>query len=148
MMLRYLFFFFQAEDGIRDIGVTGVQTCALPIFIELANHTLLLAKHGREIAVDDSAAPIVDAGAVIGAVLVFRDITERKRAFEALAQTDRRKSEFLAILGHELRSPLSAVLHGAQAMHTRPGDPVAVETASGVILRQARQLARLVEELL
>src|SRR3712207_8736587 len=27
-----LFFFFQAEDGIRDIGVTGVQTCALPIF--------------------------------------------------------------------------------------------------------------------
>src|SRR5581483_12159914 len=28
-----LFFFFQAEDGIRDIGVTGVQTCALPIYI-------------------------------------------------------------------------------------------------------------------
>src|SRR3712207_6260035 len=28
------FFFFQAEDGIRDIGVTGVQTCALPIFFE------------------------------------------------------------------------------------------------------------------
>src|SRR3712207_8765526 len=28
---RRLFFFFQAEDGIRDIGVTGVQTCALPI---------------------------------------------------------------------------------------------------------------------
>src|SRR3712207_7408525 len=28
----YAFFFFQAEDGIRDIGVTGVQTCALPIF--------------------------------------------------------------------------------------------------------------------
>src|SRR5258707_7571475 len=30
-MVRDLFFFFQAEDGIRDIGVTGVQTCALPI---------------------------------------------------------------------------------------------------------------------
>src|SRR3712207_8418769 len=29
----FLVFFFQAEDGIRDIGVTGVQTCALPIFI-------------------------------------------------------------------------------------------------------------------
>src|SRR3712207_7619676 len=28
----HMFFFFQAEDGIRDIGVTGVQTCALPIF--------------------------------------------------------------------------------------------------------------------
>jgi len=30
------FFFFQAEDGIRDIGVTGVQTCALPIFKKAA----------------------------------------------------------------------------------------------------------------
>src|SRR3712207_7199246 len=35
MVVRFrLFFFFQAEDGIRDIGVTGVQTCALPIFID------------------------------------------------------------------------------------------------------------------
>src|SRR3712207_7632892 len=30
--VRTVFFFFQAEDGIRDIGVTGVQTCALPIY--------------------------------------------------------------------------------------------------------------------
>ena len=30
---KIIFFFFQAEDGIRDIGVTGVQTCALPISI-------------------------------------------------------------------------------------------------------------------
>ena len=30
-LLYVFFFFFQAEDGIRDIGVTGVQTCALPI---------------------------------------------------------------------------------------------------------------------
>src|SRR2546430_2623130 len=32
----YFFFFFQAEDGIRDLTVTGVQTCALPIFRETA----------------------------------------------------------------------------------------------------------------
>src|SRR5258707_9067973 len=32
MLYVYFFFFFQAEDGIRDIGVTGVQTCALPIY--------------------------------------------------------------------------------------------------------------------
>src|SRR3712207_6988294 len=30
--VEFFFFFFQAEDGIRDIGVTGVQTCALPIY--------------------------------------------------------------------------------------------------------------------
>src|SRR3712207_5530524 len=44
----YFFFFFQAEDGIRDIGVTGVQTCALPIlflvsFAALAQSDRLLA---------------------------------------------------------------------------------------------------------
>src|SRR5947209_13388053 len=33
--LFFFFFFFQAEDGIRDIGVTGVQTCALPILQNL-----------------------------------------------------------------------------------------------------------------
>src|SRR3712207_8807834 len=38
------FFFFQAEDGIRDIGVTGVQTCALPILQEL----VLAARHAKE----------------------------------------------------------------------------------------------------
>ena len=31
VVIVYMCFFFQAEDGIRDIGVTGVQTCALPI---------------------------------------------------------------------------------------------------------------------
>src|SRR2546426_8939830 len=35
MSLLFSFFFFQAEDGIRDYKVTGVQTCALPIFIDL-----------------------------------------------------------------------------------------------------------------
>src|SRR3712207_7508044 len=46
---RYLFFFFQAEDGIRDIGVTGVQTCALPIFAEaqLAEVVQALGDVGR-----------------------------------------------------------------------------------------------------
>src|SRR2546430_8352346 len=35
MCLVFVFFFFQAEDGIRDLTVTGVQTCALPIFTRL-----------------------------------------------------------------------------------------------------------------
>src|SRR3712207_7394773 len=40
---RFFFFFFQAEDGIRDIGVTGVQTCALPIFERRADGKRSLA---------------------------------------------------------------------------------------------------------
>src|SRR5205085_8714574 len=36
--ILFVFFFFQAEDGIRDLTVTGVQTCALPIFRQLPRH--------------------------------------------------------------------------------------------------------------
>src|SRR5258707_278556 len=38
--LSMIFFFFQAEDGIRDIGVTGVQTCALPISVDMIDDSL------------------------------------------------------------------------------------------------------------
>ncbi|HVJ82888.1 MAG TPA: PAS domain S-box protein, partial [Planctomycetia bacterium] len=51
------------------------------IVVGLANHTILIARDGAERPIDDSAAPIRDAtGAIGGAVLVFRDVTERKRA--------------------------------------------------------------------
>src|SRR2546422_5754462 len=47
-LLAFVFFFFQAEDGIRDVAVTGVQTCALPIFdfdVSLASeHELATAR--------------------------------------------------------------------------------------------------------
>src|SRR5947209_10949910 len=42
LCVYFFFFFFQAEDGIRDIGVTGVQTCALPILISGALAYLFL----------------------------------------------------------------------------------------------------------
>src|SRR5262245_35361290 len=49
--------------------------------VGLANHTILVSKNGTERAIDDSAAPIVDTqGRLIGVVLVFRDITEQRRA--------------------------------------------------------------------
>ncbi len=49
--------------------------------VGLANHTVLISKDGTERPIDDSAAPIRDdAGAVVGAVLVFRDVTERREA--------------------------------------------------------------------
>jgi two-component system, cell cycle sensor histidine kinase and response regulator CckA len=51
------------------------------IIIGLANHTLLIGRHGREIPIDDSGAPIRNAdGHVTGVVLIFRDIAERYRA--------------------------------------------------------------------
>src|SRR5258707_6980627 len=44
-----LFFFFQAEDGIRDIGVTGVQTCALPIYAKRHRCYAVFTRHEREL---------------------------------------------------------------------------------------------------
>ena len=57
------------------------------VIVGLANHTILIARDGTERPIDDSAAPIRDAdGKMIGAVLVFRDITARRKAEEGLAE--------------------------------------------------------------
>lgn len=53
------------------------------MIVGLANHTVLITRTGAEIAVDDSGAPIKDTdGKILGAVLIFRDITERRAAEE------------------------------------------------------------------
>ena len=58
------------------------------LILGLANHTLLVRKDGTEVSIDDSGAPIRDAdGKIMGAVLVFRDITERRRTEEALQKS-------------------------------------------------------------
>src|SRR3712207_1779707 len=58
MRVRNFFFFFQAEDGIRDIGVTGVQTCALPIFI-LALYAALRRAEAANTPIDTAVDPAV-----------------------------------------------------------------------------------------
>ena len=74
----------------------------------LANHTVLIARDGTERPIDDSAAPIRDeAGAPVGAVLVFRDVTERKRAEEAQAERGRLAA---------LRADVAMVLAGGDGL--------------------------------
>ncbi|MGA8145860.1 MAG: PAS domain S-box protein [Candidatus Acidiferrales bacterium] len=59
--------------------------------VGLADHTLLLSKKGAEFDIEDSAAPIVtDGGEKLGVVLVFRNITERKRTEDALRVSEDR----------------------------------------------------------
>ena len=88
--------------------------------VSLPAETILISKNGTKIPIDDSAAPIKDdQDRITGAVLIFRDITERKQAIEArqkqveqeqlvaqLAEINQLKNEFLNLLSHELRSPL------------------------------------------
>ena len=86
---------------------------------------------------------------------VIIDITERKRAEEQikaanlqLAEADRRKNEFLAVLSHELRNPLAPIRNSVYILeHAAPGGEQAVR-ARQVIDRQAQHMARLIEDLL
>jgi PAS domain S-box-containing protein len=89
----------------------------------LPPETILITKDGIEIPIDDTASPIKDdKDEITGAVLVFRDITERKRGIEArqkqieqeqlvaqLEEINELKNDFLNLVSHELRSPLSNI---------------------------------------
>ena len=81
-----------------------------------------------------SAAPLYDEqGQVRGAVASVLDVTDRKRAEEALREADRRKDEFLATLSHELRNPLAPLLNGIHLMRvaSEPGEARAAQGARG-----------------
>ena len=69
----------------------------------MKNHTMLIRKDGSKIAVADSAAPIRSVqGRLLGAIIVFRDVTREN-------ELDRAKSEFVSLASHQLRTPLSAI---------------------------------------
>src|SRR5690606_40206238 len=56
--IHFIYFFFQAEDGIRDFHVTGVQTCALPIYTGHAC-ALLGGTHTAAVVADPQFDPVV-----------------------------------------------------------------------------------------
>ncbi|MBM4355248.1 MAG: response regulator [Deltaproteobacteria bacterium] len=83
------------------------------IAVELANHTLLLAHDGVERAIADSGAPIRNArGEVIGVVLVFRDVTERRRFEEEMVRAQKLESVRLLAAGiaHDFNNLLAGIL--------------------------------------
>jgi signal transduction histidine kinase/ActR/RegA family two-component response regulator len=78
----------------------------------------------------------------------LRDLLARQHdLLRRLADADRRKDEFLAMLGHELRNPLASI-HNALHVVRQGGEPEGVERQHAVIERQARNLARIVDDLL
>ncbi len=89
-------------DKVRRLGTV----------VGLANHTFLVARDGTEICIDDSGAPIRDSsGEMIGVVLVFRDITERRMSEGALMRAEKLAAagRLAATVAHEVNNPLEGL---------------------------------------
>ncbi len=132
--------------------------------------TLRLSRDGRPIDVALTMSPIRDPGGqIVGASTIARDITELKQArdkeqqlvreleeehaqlIEAhaqLADADRRKDEFLAMLAHELRNPLAPIHNGVHLLRRAELADPALCQARDIIYRQTAHLARIVDDLL
>ena len=154
----------QREDDKEAIENPNMHAIRVGEIVGLANHTVLIGKDGRLMTVDDSASPIRNAnGEVIGGVLVFRDVTERRKEQRELAEAQalaqsvivelRRSnddlSQFASVASHDLRSPLNTVVQFAQLLELKYAKDLGEgKELLGVLLSAAKRMGRLVEDLL
>jgi signal transduction histidine kinase len=127
-------------------GAVFLQTC------DQHSHVIPAETYTGLIRLDERHRAIAElqqkAKALEAEVARRKRIEKALRARErALSEGDRRKNEFLAILGHELRNPLSPIVTTLDLLQ-RKRDPETLERAIGVMERQARHLTRLVDDLL
>ena len=109
----------------------------------------VLHGEGHRIWIDLHCEAVHDAEGRVTAVRgTIQDVTDRVNAEEGLREADRRKNEFLAMLAHELRNPLAPIASGAQLLGQDGLDPGRTRQISGIIARQARHMAGLVDDLL
>ena len=107
---------------------------------------LWVHKSGRYIPVLCSSTPIVEHGAVRGAVVSAHDISERKAIEDALRESSRAKDDFLATVSHELRTPMTAIL-GWTGFLRMYGVPEELQTAIEQIDTSAKAQAAIVDDL-
>ncbi|MBI3724964.1 response regulator [bacterium] len=112
--------------------------------------------HGIFISVN--GAPLLDErGRPVGGVVVFRDVTERKRLLDELdrknrklEEASRRKSEFVASMSHELRTPLNAIIGFSEIVHDGRAGAISAQQKEflGDILTSSQHLLRIVNDVL
>ena len=149
-----------ALGAALSMAVAGALALALARRVARPIHTLAQAAH--DVGSDDVTALLDEVAARPGFAeaqevhLALRHAAQsirerealRERERVALQEADQAKNEFLAMLGHELRNPLSAITTSAQVLRlSKPGTETG-SRAHQVIERQARQMARLVEDLM
>ncbi|MBV9388092.1 MAG: PAS domain S-box protein [Chroococcidiopsidaceae cyanobacterium CP_BM_ER_R8_30] len=150
------------QGPLTDRSVLAKLKASLKKFEPVVAEVINYRKEGTEFWVEMSMRPVADeTGYYTHWVSVQRDITERKRAEAARAQllyeqaaraeaeaSNRMKDEFLAIVSHELRSPLNAILGWARLLRARKFDPEKTEQALSIIERNAQAQTQLIEDLL
>ena len=106
-------------------------------------------KDGEIIDVAVTMSPIRDEkDEVVGVSEVVRDITAQKRAEQEVRAAVGHRDEFLAMLSHELRNPVAAVLNATALMDTDGADPDMEREARIVVSRNVRHVGRLLDDLL
>jgi len=110
--------------------------------------TVRVSQDGRRIDISLTISPLRDSrNNIIGASKIARDISDRKRAEEALREADRRKDEFLATLAHELRNPLAPIRNSLHILRMAGQNGVPVESVLEMMERQVAHMVRLVDDL-
>ncbi len=80
------------------------------VMVGVSGHTILVRKDGTEVPIDDSGAPIRDAdGTIMGVVLVFRDITERRQTDERIRAALKEKEVLLQEIHHRVKNNLQLI---------------------------------------
>jgi PAS domain S-box-containing protein len=148
MALEKVFHIINEDTRLEVINPVS-QVLLSGTIVGLANHTALVGRSGTIIGIEDSAAPIRDTqGNIVGVVLVFHDVTERRQNEQALRDADRRKDEFLATLAHELRNPLAPIRQAAMIAKAPSASDAQKRWSHDVISRQVDHMALLLDDLL
>jgi PAS domain S-box-containing protein len=100
----------------------------------------------KDVLIDSSG--LWENGRFIYTRCFTRDVTDRKRAEQALREADRRKDEFLAILAHELRNPLAPIRNSLHILRLVTHGDATAEKVGELMERQVDHMVRLVDDLL